>query len=130
MTHDRYPASGMRPPSTQDSTANELQRPQPFLTDEVVAVVMELLITGEIQRPVACRFVAPWVEGDLPASTRARTGAQTIHGFDIVRDDAGREVHPGVATDDLPFVVDTNEMSRICRQWLETRPTAQEPGRA
>ncbi|MFD1575124.1 hypothetical protein ACFSEO_13360 [Agromyces cerinus subsp. nitratus] len=120
----------MRPPSAHDGTANELPRPQPFLTEEVVAFVMELLIAGEIQRPVACRFVAPWVEGDLPASTRARTGAQTIHGLDIVRDDAGREVHPGVTADDLPFVVDANEMRRKCWQWLDARPADQGPGRA
>lgn len=90
----------------------------PFLTEDIVAVVMRLLISGEIERPVACRFLAPWVEGVLPSSPHAESGAQTVHGLDIVLNDAGNEVHPMIASNDYPFIVDNAEMIRRCVDWL------------
>jgi hypothetical protein len=113
VTHTEYGYSAKR----RNEGGSGLDE-HPFLTEDIVAVVMRLLISGEIERPVACRFLAPWVEGDLPSSPRAESGAQTVHGLDIVRNDAGHEVHPMIASNDYPFVVDTAEMIRRCVQWL------------
>ncbi|RNB47605.1 hypothetical protein EDM22_12130 [Agromyces tardus] len=88
------------------------------LTEETVALVMHLLISGEITRPVACRFVAPWVEGDLPTSGRAHSGAQYVHGFDLVGDGGSRVWHAPSLDDDHEYIFDRDEMVHRCEAWL------------
>ena len=87
------------------------------LTEDVVELVMRLLLCHEIDRTVACRFVAPWVEGTLPSSSLAESGAQTIHGLDIVRHD-GLALHPLTPDADNEFAVDDDELARRCHEWL------------
>lgn len=88
-----------------------------ILTDDTVELIMRLLLEDAVDRTVACRFVTPWVEGDLPSSPTAESGAQTIHGLDIVRED-GRETHPRTPDDELEFAVDRAELVRRCERWL------------
>ena len=89
-----------------------------ILTVDTVELVMRMLINGVIDRTVAGRLVAPWVEGDLPSSPTAESGAQTIHGLDVVRDEDGRESHPQPPDDELDFAVDRAELIRRCERWL------------
>jgi hypothetical protein len=89
------------------------------LTEETVALLMRLLIAGQITRPVACGLVAPWVEGDLPSSNLAHSGAQYVHGFDLMGDWAGRVWHAPSLGDDHEYLFDRDEMVRRCETWLE-----------
>lgn len=97
------------------------------LTEETVALLMRLLINGHITRPVACGFVTPWVEGDLPSSGLAESGAQYVHGFDLVGDWAGRVGHAPSLSDDHEYLFDRDEMVRRCEKWLEKYQLAQHP---
>lgn len=89
------------------------------LTEETVALLMRLLMAGQITRPVAHAFVAPWVEGDLPSSGLAHSGALYVHGFDLVGDWAGRVWHAPSLSDDHEYLFDRDEMVRRCEAWLE-----------
>lgn len=91
---------------------------QLLLTEDVVELVMRLLLAGEIDRIVACQFVTPWVEGELPSTKLAESGAQTIHGLDIARDDEGRQFHPRRSEANPSFEVDSAELIRRCQRWL------------
>ncbi|WP_265523124.1 hypothetical protein [Oerskovia flava] len=92
---------------------------RPFmLTEDVVEMLMRLVMERVIDRTVACRFVTPWVVGDLPAERVAETGAQTIHGLDVIRLGDGREAHPSTPDDGQPFIVDHDELVRRCDRWL------------
>lgn len=97
------------------------------LTEETVALLMRLLISGQIARPVACQFVAPWVEGDLPSSGLAHSGAQTVHGLDLVGDGAGLVWHAPALSDDHDFIFSRYEMVFRCKQWLESYRLANQP---
>lgn len=87
------------------------------LDENLVELVMRLVLDGQIDRTVACRFVTPWVEGQLPSTPRAESGAQIIHGLDIVRED-GLAVHPNTPDTGVSFAIDREEMVRRCSQWL------------
>lgn len=93
---------------------------EPLLTDDTIELVMRLLLADAIDRTVACRFVAPWVEGVLPAAGTAESGAQTIHGLDVVHGADGREAHPEVPDAGLAFKVGRDELVRRCERWLAT----------
>ena len=98
---------------------------EPLLTDDTIELVMRLLLTDAIDRTVACRFVAPWVEGVLPSAGTAESGAQTIHGLDVVRGTDGRETHPDVPDAGLAFEVGRTELVRRCERWLATAGRSQ-----
>ncbi|MEU4362163.1 hypothetical protein [Promicromonospora sp. NPDC023987] len=93
---------------------------QLLLTEDMVELVMRLLLAGEIDRTVACQFVSPWVEGTLPSTRQAESGAQTLHGLDLVRDELGRVWHPRCQDPDLRFEVGQAEMVRRCEKWLSS----------
>src|SRR6185369_5687968 len=71
-----------------------------------------------LSRTAACSFVTPWVEGLLPATRLAESGAQTIHGLDVVRDRLGHHIHPRGGDAGLDFIVDEAELIRRCERWL------------
>lgn len=48
----------------------------------------------------------------------AESGAQTIHGMDIVKDEAGLAYHPRGETGFHNYLIDDNEVARRCEQWL------------
>ena len=97
------------------------------LSEDTVALFMRLLIAGHITRPVARGFVAPWVEGDLPSSALAHSGAQYVHGFDLVGDWAGRVWHATSLGDDHEYLIGRDELVRRCETWLERYQLTQHP---
>ncbi|TGJ94905.1 hypothetical protein DLJ96_17935 [Actinotalea fermentans ATCC 43279 = JCM 9966 = DSM 3133] len=88
-----------------------------LLTEDTVELVMRLLLSGAIDRTIACQLVTPWVVGDLPSTRLAESGAQAIHGFDLVRV-GGREHHPSAPDREHDFLFDDREVATRCHTWL------------
>lgn len=92
-----------------------------LLTEDTVELVMRLLLADRIDRTVTCAFVRPWVEQDLPSTTLAQSGAQTVHGLDLVAAADGRVRHPPASPPEHEYAVDRAELVRRCEAWLSTR---------
>lgn len=91
-----------------------------FLSEDIVAFIMRALLDGRIDRDAACRLLVPWVEGDGPSSMQAESGAQLVHGFDIVLDAEGRAFHASDlrGAHDRTYVVTDAELFARSHAWL------------
>jgi len=92
--------------------------PETVLTEDMVEQLIRQVLAGTLSRTAACSFVTPWAEGLLPATRLAESGAQTIHGLDVVRDRLGHHIHPRGGDAGLDFIVDEAELIRRCERWL------------
>lgn len=88
-----------------------------LLTEDTVELVMRFLLSGAIDRTVACQLVTPGVAGDLLSTRLAESGALATHGFDLVRV-GGREYHPSAPDRGHDFLIDDREVAARCHNWL------------
>lgn len=91
-----------------------------LLSSDVVAFLMDAMLSGRLTRPAACALIAPWVEGDGRSTVDAEWGAQLISGFDIALNAQGHQVHASKVGNIGPYLVSPEDMNDRCLSWLKT----------